>query len=159
GATEQPPDDQAGKDWSQNEVRLIVADYFDMLEGELLGKPYKKSEHRKALAPQLSGRSKGSIEFKHQNISAVLVERGLPYIEGYNPRGNYQDLLGIEVDAFLDERQDFVEQLAKAPALNPDRPPDIAIPDLTQIIESPPEQMVTPKELQKPWLSKKARKI
>lgn len=34
---------QTGKDWSGNEVRLIVADYFDMLESELQGKPYKKS--------------------------------------------------------------------------------------------------------------------
>ena len=39
-----------------------------------MGNPYKKSAKRKALEPQLSGRSKGSVEFKHQNVSAVLVE-------------------------------------------------------------------------------------
>jgi hypothetical protein len=39
----------AGKDWSGSEVRLAVADYFDMLEQELLGKPSSKTEHRKAL--------------------------------------------------------------------------------------------------------------
>ncbi|MEZ5943207.1 MAG: hypothetical protein R3C18_17580 [Planctomycetaceae bacterium] len=33
---------------------LIVADYFDMLEAEALDRQYKKSDHRKALAPQLS---------------------------------------------------------------------------------------------------------
>src|SRR5262245_31636690 len=27
---------QIGKDWSEDEVRLIVADYFDMLDAELL---------------------------------------------------------------------------------------------------------------------------
>ena len=35
----------------------------------------------------LDGRSKGSIEFKHQNVSAVLVDMGLPYIDGYKPPG------------------------------------------------------------------------
>src|SRR5262249_40866252 len=44
------PEPQTGKDWSESEVRLTVADYFNMLEAELLSKTYKKSEHRKALA-------------------------------------------------------------------------------------------------------------
>src|SRR3954465_3628467 len=70
------------KDWTEQEVGLIVADYFDMLESELLGKSFKTSDHRKALAPKLQCRSEGSIEFKHQNVSGILVELGLPYIEG-----------------------------------------------------------------------------
>ena len=32
----------AHKDWSEQEVGLIVADYFTMLEKELLGKPFKQ---------------------------------------------------------------------------------------------------------------------
>ena len=32
-------------------------------------------------------------QFKHQNIIAVMIELGLPYIEGYKPAKNYQDLL------------------------------------------------------------------
>src|SRR5437016_1716117 len=38
----------AHKDWTEQEVGLIVADYFDMLEAEVLGKSFKKSDHRKA---------------------------------------------------------------------------------------------------------------
>ena len=59
--------------WSDIEVELIVAEYFSMLSKELSGKNYKKSEHRKKLLPLLNNRSEGSIEFKHQNISAVLI--------------------------------------------------------------------------------------
>ena len=70
-------------DWSKQEVRLIVADYFSMLEKEVLGKPFNKSKHRKALRLQLAGRKDASIEFKHAKISAVLTEQGLPYVEGY----------------------------------------------------------------------------
>lgn len=152
---EKPPP----KDWSEQEVRFIVADYFEMLEAELLGKSFKKSEHRKALAPKLQGRSKGSIEFKHQNVSGVLVERGLPYIEGYKPRSNYQSLLATEVDNFLDEHPGFLEQLAEAPTLNPSESRPLVGPNLDLIIESPPEKTVAPKAASKPWLSRKARKI
>ena len=53
----------------EGQVRLIVADDFAMLEAEMQGEPSKKSEHRKALTPLLAGRSDGSVEFKHQNIS------------------------------------------------------------------------------------------
>jgi hypothetical protein len=148
-----------GKDWTEQEVRLTVADYFDMLEAELLGKPYKKSDHRKALAPKLAGRSDGSIEFKHQNISGVLIELGLPYIEGYKPRANYQGLLGTEVERFLDQRPGLLEKLATSPTLNPAQAQEVTSPDLDQIIEGPPEKIVAPAATSKPWLSRKAKKI
>ena len=98
-----------------------------MLEAELHGRAYKKSEHRKALIPLLAGRSDGSVEFKHQNISSVLVEMGLPYVEGYKPRGNYQGLLATEVESFLDQRPGFLEQLAAAPTLNPSAIPQAVV--------------------------------
>jgi hypothetical protein len=156
---EEEPEAQTCKDWTQNEARLVVADYFDMLEAELLGKAYKKSDHRKALAPKLAGRSDGSIEFKHQNISGVLVELGLPYIEGYKPRANYQELLATEVEKFLDERPGFLETLAASPTLSPAKVQELASPNLNEIIESPPEKIIAPTTTRKPWLSRKARKI
>jgi hypothetical protein len=80
-------------DWSREEVEATVADYFAMLEAELAGTRYDKTEHRRQLLPMLDARSEGSIEFKHQNISAVLIALGFPYISGYKPRSNYQHLL------------------------------------------------------------------
>ena len=152
---EKPPH----KDWTEQEVGLIVADYFAMLEAELLGKPFKKSDHRKALAPKLQGRSDGSIEFKHQNVSGVLVELGLPYIEGYKPRSNYQAILATEVESFLDQHPGFLERLAAAPTINPAAVKEVATPDLERIIEDPPEKTVAPATTSKPWLSRKAREI
>ncbi len=154
-----PQESQTGKDWSREEVRLIVADYFDMLEAELQGRPYKKSEHRKALTPQLSGRSEGSIEFKHQNVSGVLVELGLPYVEGYKPRSNYQSILATEVELYLDQRPGIWEQIASAPVLNPTQPKTVVKPNLADVIEDPPEKIITPTATGKPWLSRKVRKM
>lgn len=48
-----------------------------------------------------NGRSKSSVELKHQNISAVLDALGLPYINGYKPRGNSQLLLRKSVQAYV----------------------------------------------------------
>ena len=80
-------------DWSRLEVEATVADYFDMWSKELRHERYNKSAHNKALQGLLNGRNHGAIEFKHANISAVLIEMGLPYVDGYKPRGNYQELL------------------------------------------------------------------
>src|SRR4051794_28632761 len=156
---EQREDDTASKNWSTQEVSLIVADYFAMLEAELLGNPFKKSDHRKALAPKLQGRSNGSIEFKHQNVSGVLVELGLPYIGGYKPRSNYQGILAAEVETFLDQNPGFLDKLASAPRLNPVQGGPLSAPDLDTIIEAPPEKAVAPATTGKPWLSRKGRKI
>ncbi len=52
--SDQAEEPQTGKNWSENEVGLIVADYFEMLQSEMLGQAYKKSEHRKSLAPRLA---------------------------------------------------------------------------------------------------------
>src|SRR5271165_6682402 len=159
GDGESVQDTDATRDWTEQEVRLIVADYFAMLEAELQGEPYKKSEHRKALIPLLAGRSDGSVEFKHQNISSVLVEFGLPYVEGYKPRGNYQGLLATEVESFLDQRPGFLEQLAAAPTLNPSGIRQAPSLDLSQIIVEPPEKIIAPSRTDKPWLSRKGQKI
>jgi hypothetical protein len=87
--------------WSNIEVELIVADYFNMLSAELKGEVYSKAIHRRALLPLLANRSEGSVEFKHQNISAVLINMGQPYIKGYLPRFNYQHILEDKVIEYL----------------------------------------------------------
>mgnify|MGYP001612832339 CR=1 FL=1 len=90
------------EDWSPEEVAATVADYFEMLDRELRGEDYNKREHNRRLQAVLNNRSAGAIEFKHANISAVLIECGFPYIAGYKPRGNYQELLRTEVMNRLD---------------------------------------------------------
>lgn len=90
-----------GADWSKEEVRAVVRSYMSMLKYELAGQAYNKTEHRRALLPLLDGRSEGSIELKHQNISAVLRDLGHFWIPGYKPRANYQSMLAQEVGAWI----------------------------------------------------------
>lgn len=118
----------SGSDWSRQEVEAIVDDYLSMLASELAGTVYNKAAHRRALLPLLNGRSEQSIEFKHANISAALLDAGFPYITGYKPRSNYQALLA-EV---LAERMTGAAQLQEVAAADADRP--MVVPEVDDIL-------------------------
>ncbi len=90
-----------GKGWNWLECEAAVASYFEMLVKEITNQKYVKSHHRRALAEKLSKRSEKSVEYKYQNISAVLIEMGLPYIAGYKPAFNYQKQLSNTVLAYI----------------------------------------------------------
>jgi len=81
------------EDWTRAEVEATVADYFAMLDLELRGEPYVKKDHIRGLARLLKGRTEKAIEYKYGNVSAVLRDLGLPFVDGYKPYSNYQQLL------------------------------------------------------------------
>jgi hypothetical protein len=155
------PDEEArtGQDWSEAEVERIVADYFEMLRKELHCQPYSKAEHRRLLLPTLSGRKEAAVEFKHCNVSGVLVGMGLPYVEGYKPRGNYQLLLADRVAAFLDARPHLLDQMRQAPLVCPASLPDLWPFVPGGVVEDPPERIHLPNRDGKPWLTLKGRRI
>jgi hypothetical protein len=127
--------DPTGSDWSDHEIDLIVADYFDMLQLERLGRPYVKAERNRAMQ-ELTGRSRGSIEFKHQNISAVLYKLGLDWISGYKPMANYQKALLGGIERYLDYKAEVfipplevtISGVAEDGELFIEEPPKIAQP-------------------------------
>lgn len=89
-----------GAQWSDSENDLLVADYFAMLAIDLTGRTYNKSERNRAMQATL-GRSHASVEFKHQNVSAVLQGLGEDWIPGYRPAVNYQASLEDAVARWL----------------------------------------------------------
>lgn len=121
------------QDWSPEEVEACVADYLHMATLELNGQHYGKTAHANALLRRLDGRSRGSVEFKHSNISAVLLTLGYPYINGYKPRGNVQALLADVVAAQVSANlafQDAVQAAVLQPAIAAALPADpwVAVP-------------------------------
>lgn len=123
-------------EWSRQEVEVTVADYFHMLMLELSGQSYNKSAHRKLLLQRLDGRTGAAIERKHQNISAILIEYGVPYISGYKPLGNYQALLRdvieerLKADALLERA---VDAACTVPAVSP------LLSDYSNLLVDPPK--------------------
>jgi hypothetical protein len=97
-------------DWNRIECELLVQDYMSMYEKEMRGEKYSKAAYRRNLLPKLNQRSEGSVEFKHQNVSAVLLEAGYPYIKGYKPACNYQSLLMDVVRDYLTKNENTVDE-------------------------------------------------
>ena len=123
-------------DWSREEVEAIIADYFAMLEAELSGWSYSKAQHRRLLVPLLKGRSEQSIEFKHANISAVLIKLGFPYICGYKPRSNYQGLLQEVVEDRLTKSKGLVDLAA----IDVDKAATVPyVDDILRVLTEPPK--------------------
>jgi hypothetical protein len=89
--------------WSDADVRATIADYLEMLAEEASGRHYSKAAHRRKLRQQLNAaRTDSAIEFEYQNISAAMLDLGLPYIRGYKPRSNYQAALTAEIQRRLE---------------------------------------------------------
>lgn len=98
--------------WTDDENDLIVADYFAMLADELAGHQYIKAEHNRQLQSRL-GRTRTSIEFKHQNISAVLKGLGEDWIIGYKPAFNFQNSLEDAVLRWMAKNPSWIQRIAK----------------------------------------------
>jgi hypothetical protein len=118
------------RNWTGEELDLIVADYFSMLSDEVAGIPFNKAAHNRVLRSKID-RSEGSIEFKHQNISAVLQQLGLPGIRGYLPAANYQKAMISAIDHYLAGNpvalhpERAVSSFAERPSLFVETPPTL----------------------------------
>ena len=137
-------------DWTPEEVAATVAAYLRMLTMELTGQAYNKSEHRRALRQLLPGRSEGAIEFKHCNISAVMIELGYPHIPGYKQRRNFQrQALFEEVTRQIAARPQLEEAARKAVEL-PAEAPLIERFDAVQVEPPPLELKVRERDAYRP---------
>jgi len=100
-------------------MACVVA-YYEMQIAHIAGEPVNKTAKRnQVLATALTTRSAASYEFRMANISAVVVELGLPILTGYQPRRN----VGAKVTAKLLPMINAVwqrELTPEAPTADPD---------------------------------------
>ena len=126
--------------WNDAEIDLIVADYFVMLGAELASLTFSKAERNRALQV-LIPRRRGSIEFKHQNISAVMLGLGQPWIVGYKPAANFKNALIDGVLRRLDDMPRWLQPKRLSPQERDsvrETPPLWIGPPPTQRNEPPP---------------------
>jgi hypothetical protein len=131
--------------WTDEQNDAIVADYFSMLADDIAGGSYSKAKHNRLLQ-EVIGRPRGSIEYKHQNISAVLKGLGQGWIPGYKPAFNFQTSLIDAVMRWLDHHPEW---LASAQRLSVDAVPSVLRdaaalwvgPPPTQSNASPPNEL------------------
>ena len=74
--------------WTVAELHLAVQAYVQMLKYEKDNTPYVKAEVNRQTQALLPNRSHKSIEYRWQNVSAVLNNHKLPFIPGFKPANN-----------------------------------------------------------------------
>jgi hypothetical protein len=104
---------ESGRAWTLVECEAVAASYLRMLDAELKGERYSKADAVRALQRLLPVRSRGSIERKLQNVSAILDEVGREWIDGYKPLPHYQHDLRRAVLAVMDRDHRIGERLAE----------------------------------------------
>jgi hypothetical protein len=89
--------------WADSEIDACVRSYLWMRRAIDEGHSPNKKRVREALIDgPLSDRSHGSIEYRFQNISAVLAGMGKSWIEGYLPAKNVGAATTERIKRFID---------------------------------------------------------
>lgn len=140
--------------WTDAQNDTIVADYFAMLANDIAGQLYSKAEHNRLLQAAIN-RPRGSIEYKHQNISAVLKGLGEDWILGYKPAFNFQASLVDAVVRWIDNHPDWLAPTARIRT----RPRPIELSERAMLwIGPPPTQSNAPPPDELEQMSAIARK-
>lgn len=98
-----------GERWSSEEVVAATVAYLEMLRKELADEHYVKAEYSRAL---LAGASAGRkrVDERMRNISFVMQDAGLPWIDGFKPMPNLSPVdAKIIRDVVEPHRADFLQ--------------------------------------------------
>lgn len=75
--------------WNNEEITASVDAYFSIYQRVKVGEKFVMSQALRGLIKSiLPRRNQGSVEQRMSNISAVLIEMGLPWCERFKPRTN-----------------------------------------------------------------------
>jgi hypothetical protein len=94
-------------DWTKKELNAATRTYLWLLRSETNGYKVNKTNVRKALlAGPLSSRNDSSVEFRFQNISAVLADMGRDWVTGYRPAKNVGPNIRPRIEAAIKEYEE-----------------------------------------------------
>jgi len=92
--------DISNDEWTENELRAAVRDYFTWLQAELRGRSSAHHDHSRH-ASRASGWDSAALERKYRQIAGVLVDQGLPYLMAHAPLYDYRASLVGAVRHYL----------------------------------------------------------
>ena len=92
-----------GSNWTDAEIDASVSAYLSMLKDEVAGKEFNKAEaNRRLRNSSLPNRTEGAVEYRMQNISAVLHGLNRRWIAGYKPASNVGAAVSKKIIASLE---------------------------------------------------------
>ncbi len=113
------------KDWSLHECEIAVRTYFDCLRSKLRNEKYNRSAACQSVASEI-GRKRGAVDYKFQNIDAILFENQLPRLNNA-VASNVQRLLRYVV---LDPLARHIDVFSATPSMiqTPPHPDHVFVP-------------------------------
>lgn len=141
--------------WDWLECEFLVGDYMAMLARYLRGEAYNKAEDLRTLRRRLDRRSVESIKDGQRNVSAVLIEMGMPYIPGYKPDFNYPRQLEQVVLSYLAGQPSFVDEIAQTADAVVNTTADDSIPWGRIFDPNPPTRIPRVSEARPAYLAKR----
>ena len=94
-------------EWSDEELRISVAAYLDMLSKYRDGQPFVKKAVYRELVDQF-GRTEKSFEYRMQNISFVLSMMGRDWLPGLVPAKNVGTSIAAKIEQFIGDLEDSI---------------------------------------------------
>jgi 5-methylcytosine-specific restriction enzyme A len=91
--------------WNDDELKKAIVAYFKMLKYEKEKTSYVKAEENRQLQLLLPKRNKKSIEYRWQNISAVLLEHEYDFVPGYKPAKHVGDSVKERIWQIIKEQK------------------------------------------------------
>ncbi|HEY9090642.1 HNH endonuclease [Parasphingorhabdus sp.] len=119
GVRTKPIASSKGEGWTDQELAACVAAYRELWLAQEAGTKVNKSALRRAVVKAaLQARGESAYEFRMQNISAVIDELGLGYVQGYLPLRN----VGAAKDRIIELINEHWDRTAEpeAPTSDPD---------------------------------------
>jgi len=143
-----------GKGWNWLECELVVDLYFSMLEMQVSNQSFVKKQLYSDLMPSLNNRNIKSVESKCQNVSAIMVQYGYPYVTGLKPRWNYQKQLERVVLTRLAGQINKIEDVIQQNMLVPES--SDVVPDWSKVYDADiPEHIPGVKDSKPEYLARK----
>lgn len=147
------PVPRTSRESSYEELHEAIKAYLSMLQQESENRPYSKADVNRSLREgPLKNRSKSSVEYRMQNISAALEELCLPRIQGYVPAKNLGTGVRDRIWNFLIEEGVYLPE-EYAPTADRHELDEKTKSLRRKIVPGIPKGIETPKQMQATTLS------
>ncbi len=100
---------RGARDWSLDECEQTALAYFKCLQHKIRGEKFNRDAACAEVASQI-GRTKGAVDYKFQNIDAILLEHDLPRLNNA-VASNVQRLLRFVVMDVLTQNKDAFSEI------------------------------------------------
>lgn len=104
-----PPEPEPVSEEERNEI--LIENYFVMLDAELQGELYSKADHRSRIMKEANISNEKLVDKLHQDISAVMAEAGLPFVDAYPPQETPERNIENAVHAFIEDNPELVDAM------------------------------------------------